>query len=165
MKSLGTKDFGRWPELWTGLGRPSVGVGPDFAEGEMSNAFTTSKKGELFELKAELNSESKSTRKEAVRKTISAMTAGRDVSSLFTDVLNCMQTNNIEIKKLVYLYVVNYAQTKPVSRDNAVGWIICSRQHRARQSHLSLIGGCSHGRSLIPAPVPVIDAGSCHIGG
>uniref|UniRef100_A0A7S2ZXZ8 AP complex subunit beta n=2 Tax=Rhodosorus marinus TaxID=101924 RepID=A0A7S2ZXZ8_9RHOD len=79
----------------------------------MSKAFSNAKKGELFELKAELNSQSNSTRKEAVRKTIASMTIGRDVSGLFTDVLNCMQSPNIEIKKLVYLYIVNYAHTKP----------------------------------------------------
>jgi AP-1 complex subunit beta-1 len=32
---------------------------------------------------------------------------------LFTDVLNCVQTNNIELKKLVYLYLINYAKTQP----------------------------------------------------
>lgn len=83
---------------------------------KMSKAFSNAKKGELFELKAELNSQSNSTRKEAVRKTIASMTIGRDVSGLFTDVLNCMQSPNIEIKKLVYLYIVNYAHTKPVRR-------------------------------------------------
>ena len=32
---------------------------------------------------------------------------------LFTDVLNCMQTDDIELKKLVYLYVMNYAKSNP----------------------------------------------------
>ena len=32
---------------------------------------------------------------------------------LFTDVLNCVQTGNIELKKLVYLYLINYAKTQP----------------------------------------------------
>lgn len=81
----------------------------------MAGAFGGSKKGEFFELKAELNSQSNSVRKEAVRKTIAAMTIGKDVSSLFTDVLKCMQSPQIDIKKLVYLYIVSYAHTKPVS--------------------------------------------------
>ena len=38
---------------------------------------------------------------------------GKDVSMLFTDVLNCVQTGNIELKKLVYLYLINYAKTQP----------------------------------------------------
>lgn len=32
---------------------------------------------------------------------------------LFTEVLNCIQTNNLELKKLVYLYIMNYAKTQP----------------------------------------------------
>lgn len=34
-------------------------------------------------------------------------------SSLFADVVNCMQTDNLELKKLVYLYLMNYAKTQP----------------------------------------------------
>ena len=41
------------------------------------------------------------------------MTVGKYVSMLFTDVLNTAQTGNIELKKLVYLYLINYAQTQP----------------------------------------------------
>lgn len=48
-----------------------------------SKYFTTNKKGEIFELKAELNNEKKEKRKEAVKKVIAAMTVGKDVSSLF----------------------------------------------------------------------------------
>ncbi len=40
------------------------------------------------------------------------MTVGKDVSMLFTDVVNCMQTPNVELKKLVYLYLINYAKTQ-----------------------------------------------------
>uniref|UniRef100_A0A8C0B4I3 AP complex subunit beta n=1 Tax=Buteo japonicus TaxID=224669 RepID=A0A8C0B4I3_9AVES len=52
-------------------------------------------------------------RKEAVKKVIAAMTVGKDVSSLFPDVVNCMQTDNLELKKLVYLYLMNYAKSQP----------------------------------------------------
>lgn len=41
------------------------------------------------------------------------MTEGKDVSMLFTDVVKCMQTSNLELKKLVYLYVMNYAKSQP----------------------------------------------------
>lgn len=41
------------------------------------------------------------------------MTVGKDVSSLFPDVVNCMQTEDMELKKLVYLYLINYAKTQP----------------------------------------------------
>jgi vesicle coat complex subunit len=38
---------------------------------------------------------------EAVKKTIAAMTVGKDMSSLFPDVVQSMQTTNVELKKLV----------------------------------------------------------------
>jgi len=78
-----------------------------------SKYFTTTKKGEIFELKAELNSDKKEKKKEAVKKVIASMTVGKDVSALFADVVNCMQTDNLELKKLVYLYLMNYAKTQP----------------------------------------------------
>ncbi|CAF0929147.1 unnamed protein product [Didymodactylos carnosus] len=77
------------------------------------------KKGEIYELKAELNSDKRDRKKEAVKKVIASMTVGKDVrsilfpSQLFPDVVNCMQTDNLELKKLVYLYLMNYAKTQP----------------------------------------------------
>lgn len=81
--------------------------------GHDSKYFTTTKKGEIHELKEELNSQYKDRRKDAVKKVIAAMTVGKDVSMLFTDVVNCMQTENLELKKLVYLYLINYAKSQP----------------------------------------------------
>lgn len=78
-----------------------------------SKYFTTTKKGEIFELKAELNSDKKDKKKEAVKKVIASMTVGKDVSALFPDVVNCIQTDNLELKKLVYLYLMNYAKSQP----------------------------------------------------
>ncbi|KAJ2726556.1 beta-adaptin [Coemansia sp. Benny D115] len=71
------------------------------------------RKGENYELKTELNSEYKERRKEAVRRVIANMTVGKDVSGLFTDVLKNMHTDDLEIKKLIYLYLINYAKTQP----------------------------------------------------
>jgi len=78
-----------------------------------SKYFQTTKKGEIHELKEELLSQREDKKKEAVKKVIAAMTVGKDVSMLFTHVLNCMQTHNLELKKLVYLYVMNYAKNHP----------------------------------------------------
>lgn len=39
------------------------------------------------------------------------MTVGKDVSGLFFPVLKCVETSNLELKKLVYLYIINYAKT------------------------------------------------------
>ncbi|GLV37016.1 Adaptor Protein complex 1/2 beta subunit [Carabus blaptoides fortunei] len=62
---------------------------------------------------SELNSDKKEKKKEAVKKVIASMTVGKDVSALFPDVVNCMQTDNLELKKLVYLYLMNYAKSQP----------------------------------------------------
>eukprot|EP01134_Creolimax_fragrantissima_P004200 CFRG4200T1 len=78
-----------------------------------SRFFSTSKKGELFELKAQLSGDRRDKRVDAVKKIIANMTVGKDVSALFPDVVNCMQTDNLELKKLVYLYLMNYAKSQP----------------------------------------------------
>jgi AP-1 complex subunit beta-1 len=78
-----------------------------------SRFFTTQKKGEMHELRMELHATEKAVKVDAVKKVIASMTVGKDVSMLFTDVLNCVQTGNIELKKLVYLYLINYAKTQP----------------------------------------------------
>lgn len=72
-----------------------------------------SNKGELGELRNGLVSQYPQTRKDAIKKTIQQMTIGKDVSSLFPDVLKNIATNDVEQKKLVYLYVMNYAESHP----------------------------------------------------
>ncbi|KAH9925653.1 clathrin binding protein [Epithele typhae] len=71
------------------------------------------RKGENFELAADLNSEYKDKRKDAIKRVIANMTVQKDVSGLFPDVLKNMQTDDLEQKKLVYLYLMNYAKTQP----------------------------------------------------
>ncbi|KAI3405633.2 APL2 [Candida oxycetoniae] len=71
------------------------------------------KKGETFELKNGLVSQYKHERKDAIQRVIQAMTVGKDVSSLFPDVLKNIATYDLEQKKLVYLYLMNYAKTHP----------------------------------------------------
>ena len=41
------------------------------------------------------------------------MTMGNDMSALFPDVMNCMQIPVLEIKKMVYLYLIIYSRSKP----------------------------------------------------
>ena len=74
---------------------------------------TTSKRDDIHVMKTELNNAKLEIRKAAVKKVIYSMTLGKDVSSLFTDVLKCVETEDLELKKLVYLYIINYAKTKP----------------------------------------------------
>ncbi|KAF4568417.1 beta-adaptin [Pleurotus pulmonarius] len=70
-------------------------------------------KGENYELRIDLNSEYREKRKDAIKRVIASMTVGKDVSGLFPDVLKNMQTDDLEQKKLVYLYLMNYAKTQP----------------------------------------------------
>ena len=85
--------------------------------------------GENYELRADLNSEYRDKRKDAIKRVIANMTVGKgehehpfeaflissspDVSGLFPDVLKNMQTEDLEQKKLVYLYLMNYAKSQP----------------------------------------------------
>lgn len=78
-----------------------------------SKYFSNSRRGEIPELQAELNSTNANNRREALKKVIAAMTVGKDVSALFPHVVKCMAISSIEIKKLVYLYIINYAKTQP----------------------------------------------------
>jgi vesicle coat complex subunit len=41
------------------------------------------------------------------------MTRGKDVSSLFTDIVKNSMTSDLELKKLIYLYIINYAKSHP----------------------------------------------------
>jgi vesicle coat complex subunit len=41
------------------------------------------------------------------------MTNGKDVSSLFMDVLKNISTPSLQLKKLIYLYVMSYAKVHP----------------------------------------------------
>ncbi len=45
------------------------------------------------------------------------MTVGKDVSPLFQPVIKCLEYHDIELKKLVYLYIINYSRTRP---DDAI---------------------------------------------
>ena len=75
--------------------------------------FQNSRNSELSELQNELNSLKIDQQKEAMKQIIASMTIGKDVSPLFPHVVKCMRTTNIDLKKLIYLYIINYAKSKP----------------------------------------------------
>ncbi|KAI3228846.1 hypothetical protein DTO012A7_6456 [Penicillium roqueforti] len=83
------------------------------AMNKIRGAFAVPRKGETFELRAGLVSQYAYERKESIQKTIMAMTLGKDVSALFPDVLKNIATSDLEQKKLVYLYLMNYAKSHP----------------------------------------------------
>jgi vesicle coat complex subunit len=78
---------------------------------------SNNKAGDIID---DLNSLKVDRQKNAVKKIISAMTIGRDVSKLFPNVVKCIITPDLELKKLVYLYIINYARVKPLETLLAV---------------------------------------------
>lgn len=68
------------------------------------------KKNEIQEIKDELNSKSISIKQKAIRQIIGAMTLGKDVSVLFPYIVKNMETQDLKLKKLIYLYIINYAR-------------------------------------------------------
>ena len=77
-------------------------------------------KTDVNDIIGDLNSMKPERQKIAIKKIISAMTIGRDVSKLFPQVVKCIITPDLELKKLVYLYIINYARSKPVETLLAV---------------------------------------------
>lgn len=71
-----------------------------------------------------LNSNYPKERKSAVRQVVSRMRAGENVKELFSDMLRCAKTDDLELKKLVYLYLVNYSSQEPEQAIMAVNTIV-----------------------------------------
>lgn len=84
----------------------------------MSSYFgNQNKRGELQELFEELDCSNFQRKKDGLRKVIAYMTVGKDVSPLFQSVIKCLEYPDIELKKLVYLYIINYSRQRP---DDAI---------------------------------------------
>ncbi|MCQ2817974.1 MAG: hypothetical protein MJ252_11975 [archaeon] len=75
--------------------------------------FQNSRSTEVTELQDELNSMKIDKQKDAMKQIIASMTTGKDLSVLFPQVVKCIRTKNMELKKLVYLYLINYCKIKP----------------------------------------------------
>ena len=88
---------------------------------------------------------------------IANMTVGKDVSTLFTDVVNCIQTDNLELKKLVYLYLINYAKSQPDLAMLAVNTFV-----KDANDPVSSRPDCQLSHSLIVTYIEPFDPRSCH---
>ena len=94
--------------------------------------FESSKRGEINELHDALNSKNFEDKKIALKKVIAQMTLGKDLSALFQSVLKCLEYNDLEIKKLVYLYIINYSRNRP---DDAIMTISSFRKDAANRTN------------------------------
>ena len=81
--------------------------------GQGGSKYFTNPNPEDAELQEALNSMKLSRQKDSMKQIIASMTIGKDVSKLFPDVVKLIRTKNIELKKLVYFYLINYARVKP----------------------------------------------------
>jgi vesicle coat complex subunit len=59
---------------------------------------------------------------------------GKDMSTLFTDVVKNMATTSLELKKLIYLYIINNAREKA---DDAI--LVVNSFQRDAQNQRSVI--------------------------
>ncbi|KZT59785.1 vesicle-mediated transport-related protein [Calocera cornea HHB12733] len=59
-------------------------------------------------------------RKAILKRVLANMTMGNDMSSLWGDIMECLNTPLFEVKKMIYLYVMNYARIKAEQIDPAI---------------------------------------------
>ncbi|OAA68309.1 Adaptor protein complex, beta subunit [Niveomyces insectorum RCEF 264] len=82
--------------------------------------------GKVAELRLELNSGGKkdknySAKKIALKKIVANMTmSNNDMVALFPDIIACMHIQSIEIKKMCFLFLVNYARMRPEIATKAI---------------------------------------------
>mmetsp|Transcript_13781 Transcript_13781/g.28930 ORF Transcript_13781/g.28930 Transcript_13781/m.28930 type:complete len:837 (-) Transcript_13781:296-2806(-) len=97
-------------------GGPSGGA-PSGGAPVPDSYFTESKKGEVNELRTLLRNfateRDPKRKREIIKKVIAYMTLGIDVSRLFTEMMLAIETRDLVIKKMVYLYLCNYAYSHP----------------------------------------------------
>lgn len=68
--------------------------------------FNTTKRGDINDWRVQLHGLDKKEVGRTMKCVIAAMTIGTDVSSLFPDVISCIHNETLELKKLVYLFVI-----------------------------------------------------------
>ena len=95
----------------------SVVGAPQHSSAPASGFFVDTRKGEVNELKnllRHINVERDQKRKrDIIKKVIACMTLGIDVSRLFTEMIMAIESKDIVVKKMVYLYLCNYAHKEP----------------------------------------------------
>ncbi|KDE09350.1 hypothetical protein MVLG_00664 [Microbotryum lychnidis-dioicae p1A1 Lamole] len=82
--------------------------------GQDSKLFVRNK---LADLRAELQGDKKDKdfkkRKVVLKRVVASMTMGQDMSPLYPEVIACLSIEMLDIKKMVYLYLINYARVRP----------------------------------------------------
>lgn len=68
---------------------------------------------EIFQLRNNLDSNDPSLRKVSAKRVVALMRQGENVRQLFSSMLRCVKTDDIELKKLTYLYLTQYSVHEP----------------------------------------------------
>jgi len=79
---------------------------------------------EFIEIRDFLESNSEIERKRAAKRVLSLLRSGENVRVFFSSMLKCVKTNDIELKKLVYHYLVTYSSIEPEQSIMAVNTFI-----------------------------------------
>ncbi|OHF02258.1 hypothetical protein CORC01_02538 [Colletotrichum orchidophilum] len=127
------------------------------------NKLTTSK-GKVAELRLELNSGGKkdknyASKKIALKKIVANMTmSNNDMVALFPDIIGCMHIQSLEIKKMCFLFLVNYARMRPEIAIQAIPVL-----EQDMEDHNPLVRALAlrtmsyiHVREFVEATVPLV---------
>ncbi|KAH0785266.1 Adaptin N terminal region family protein [Histomonas meleagridis] len=75
-----------------------------------------------------IDSGSPEERKIAIKKVINLMRAGENVQVFFSSILQCVKTSDMELKRLIYLYLVHYSLFEPEQSILTVNTFILDAQ-------------------------------------
>ena len=64
-------------------------------------------------IQKQLDSDNQSHKLEALKRLIAMISKGKESSAMFPYVVKNIVVHNVEIKKLVYMYLIHYAEQKP----------------------------------------------------
>lgn len=91
-----------------------------------ANSMSQSKANELRqELNIEKKDKNNKNKKMALKKIVANMTmSNNEMISLLPDIINCMHINDIDIKKMCFLFLLTYAKAKPELASKAINILV-----------------------------------------
>ncbi|KAH0787799.1 Adaptin N terminal region family protein [Histomonas meleagridis] len=87
------------------------------------------KKSELPEICQNLDSSNPEIRKKGAERVIYLMRSGENMRQLFSYMLRCVNTDDLSLKKIVYLYLINYSSQEPEQTIMAVNTFVQDSQN------------------------------------
>ncbi|KAI8988004.1 adaptin N terminal region-domain-containing protein [Mycotypha africana] len=84
-----------------------------FPGGDSSAQYFDTSEEKLRNIKRQLDSKNDREKLDGLKRLIAMISKGRDVSEFFPDVVKNVVSQNIEIRKLVYIFLLRYAEQEP----------------------------------------------------